>query len=190
MSYCETLRLQAVPGKAANVLLSLAGLTDVGLWSVDIGLLNRIYVMRVSDSPEALDAAPLDAPEASLPFLQGVERTRWRCLGAGPKPAGHYGGVYEWRCYDVNPGRSAEAEALFLASLPGRETLSPLVAVMASIDGPQRFAHLWPYADPNARAAIRARSVQEGLWPPPGFALTVSRMENELLIPAQNSAWR
>ena len=49
-----------------------------------------------------------------------------------------------------------------------RGKLSPLVALLHSIDGPPRITHIWPYASIDARFMLRAEAVAKGIWPPKG----------------------
>ena len=54
------------------------------------------------------------------------------------------------------------------AALVERSKLSPLVALLHSIDGPPRITHIWPYANIDARFELRADAVAKGIWPPKG----------------------
>lgn len=58
--------------------------------------------------------------------------------------------------------------AAWQAAMPAREKLSPLVINMYALDGAPRITHIWPYSSLDARAAIRAKSYAEGIWPPKG----------------------
>ncbi|EHH67326.1 NIPSNAP family protein [Gluconobacter morbifer] len=188
MSYAETIILDVQFGHAPAVVSALSGLQDVGMWATEIGYLNRITLFRTADSFEAL-LAGRPALLESLPkaHLERIEVTGWRVICPVLAPGSH-GGVYEWRCYEARPGQMGEAELSFLAALPKRLELSSLFCALVSIEGTPRIAHVWPYADLNSRAAIRAEAVASGTWPP-RMAHTLSSMQSEILLPLEASIW-
>lgn len=52
--------------------------------------------------------------------------------------------------------------------MPARSLLSPLTVNMYALDGQPRITHIWPFASADQRAAIRAKSYADGIWPPKG----------------------
>ena len=68
--------------------------------------------------------------------------------------------------------------------IPARVKLSPLVIAMYALDGPPRFTHIWPFVSLDARAAIRADSVKQGIWPPKGGpAWLTGEMQSTIALP-------
>ena len=189
MSYAETIILDIRIGQVPVVVSALTGRDGLGVWVSEIGVLNRVVLFRTADTyaglldgrPELLAAIPKDA-------IQSVDVTSWRIISP-LLPAGAHGGVYEWRCYEMKLGQVGDVEEAFVASLPPRLELSGLVCGMVSLEGTPRLAHIWPYADMNARMEIRAQAVASGIWPPK-VASHLNIMENAILLPAKDSAWR
>ena len=188
MSYVETIFLDVQPGHIPQVVSALSGFEGVGAWVTEIGRLNRITLLRTAQTYEALLSGRPDVL-SSLPHenLVRVEVTSWRAITPVANP-GSYGSVYEWRCYEAKADGMPDVEERFLAAVPERETVSPLTCTLVSLEGTPRIAHLWPYADLNARSEKRAAAVATGSWPPK-VAPFLTRMESEILLPLAISLW-
>ncbi|MFT8807360.1 NIPSNAP family protein [Gluconobacter sp.] len=188
MSYAETIVLDVRIGQMPQVVSALSGRDGLAVWVSEIGVLNRVILFRTAGTcsellegrPELLAAIPKEA-------VQSVEVTSWRVISP-LLPAGEHGSIYEWRCYEMKLGQAGDVEEAFAAAVPGRLELSSLVCGMVSIEGTPRLAHIWPYADMNARLEIRAQAVASGVWPP-RIGSNLVAMENAILLPAQGSAW-
>lgn len=188
MGYAETIVLDVRIGQVPQVVSVVTGRPGVAVWVSEIGVLNRVVLFRTADSyaglldgrPDLLAVLPEDA-------LLSIDVTAWRIISP-LLPAGEHGSIYEWRCYELKIGQVGDVEEAFAAAVPRRLELSPLLCGMISIEGKPRLAHIWPYADMNARLDVRAQAVASGVWPPKiGKGLVA--MENAVLIPASGSAW-
>lgn len=188
MSYAETIVLDVRVGQVPQVVSALTGRNGLAVWVSEIGVLNRVVLFRTAETfaslmdgrPDLLAAIPKEP-------VQSVDVTSWRVISP-LLPAGKHGSLYEWRCYELKLGQASEVEEAFAASVLGRLELSSLLCGMISIEGTPRLAHIWPYADMNARLDIRAQAVASGVWPPKIGGNLVA-MENTILLPAQGSAW-
>ena len=188
MSYAETIILDVRIGQVPKVVSALSERDGIAIWTSEIGILNRVVLFRTAETyavlldgrPDLLAAIPEDA-------VQTVDVTSWRIISP-LLPAGEHGSIYEWRCYELKIGQAGNVEEAFAAAVPARLELSPLLCGMVSIEGTPRLAHIWPYADMNARLDIRAQAVASGVWPPKIGGGLVG-MENAILLPAQGSAW-
>jgi hypothetical protein len=71
------------------------------------------------------------------------------------------------------------------AKLPERMKLAPLV-IVGSVDLGEvnRFIHIWAYSSLDQRAAIRAKAVELGVWPPGGGAARLLTQANKILLPS------
>jgi len=188
MSYAETIVLDVRVGQIPQVVSALTGRDGLAVWVSEIGVLNRVVLFRTADTYDALLEGRPDVL-AAIPEepVQNVAVTSWRIISP-LLPAGEHGSLYEWRCYDLKLGQVGNVEEAFATAVPARLDLSPLLCGMISIEGTPRLAHIWPYADMNARLEIRAQAVASGVWPPKIGAGLVA-MENAILLPAQGSAW-
>ena len=92
--------------------------------------------------------------------------------------------IYEMRTYTLRAGSVPEFERRFGAAIPHREKYSPLAAFWHTEIGPlNQVIHVWPYADLNERARIRAEAMKDPNWPPKTSELIVAQ-EAKLLTPA------
>jgi hypothetical protein len=174
---------KATAGAEAYVTGTEARGQLLGCWTTDIGALGRLFVLRGFADATELAAERKRALFSANPFgaaevLTGLEMDSYAPFPYLPpvKP-GNYGKVYEFRTYHLKPGGLPPTMAAWEAALPGRTKLSPLLINMYALDGAPRITHIWPYASLDARAAIRADSVAQGVWPPKNvqqhlFALT------------------
>jgi hypothetical protein len=173
-----TIRLGGMPasiaGIAAYTAAAEAGGTLLGVWNTEIGELNQLQVLRGFADAGALAAERRRTQTTTNPFNAGEVLTAMQFDSYTPFPflppvtPGKFGGVYEIRTYRLKPGCVEPTIAAWEAAMPERSKLSPLVFAGVSIDGPTRFTHIWPFADLNERASVRAASVAAGIWPPKG----------------------
>jgi hypothetical protein len=144
----------------------------LGCWTTDIGALGRMVVLRGFADATELAAERKRALFSANPFgaaevLTGLEMDSYAPFPfLPPVVPGKYGKVYEFRTYHLKPGGLQPTMAAWEAALPERRKLSPLIINMYALDGAPRITHIWPYASLDARAAIRADSVAQGIWPP------------------------
>jgi hypothetical protein len=146
----------------------------LGCWASELGDLNQIFVLRGFDDAVALDAEQRRGLMSSNPFNCGEFMTALSTERYAPFPflppvtTGRFGSVYEIRTYMLKVGGVAPTIAAWEAAIPERTKLSPLVIAMYALEGRPRFTHIWPFESLNDRGAIRAASVEKGIWPPKG----------------------
>jgi hypothetical protein len=192
-----TLQIGATPKAVAGIkaYVSDAGAkgTLLGCWSAEIGELNKVAVLRGFADAEELRAERKRTLESSNPFgcvdvLTHLETESYAPFpDIAPIKVGAFGSIYEIRTYKLKPGRLPHTIAAWRAALPARVALSPNLVVMHTIDGPPRFTHIWPYSSLEQRAAIRAKSVSMGVWPPKGGAEHLAVMTNGIWLPTEIS---
>ncbi|MBU6497123.1 MAG: NIPSNAP family protein [Rhodospirillales bacterium] len=181
----------ALEGIAAFTAASAARGRLLGVWTADIGVLNEIHVLRGFADGAELAAERRRTREAASPFNAGDVLADFRLDTYQPLPClppvtpGRFGAVYEIRSYALKPGGVLPTAAAWEAALPERLKLSPLTFAGFTTDGPARFAHIWPYASTNDRAATRAAAVAQGIWPPKGGpAWLTGDMRSTIALPA------
>ena len=192
------------PGTERNALArlketlpSLVGDELLACWYSDIGALNRILLLRAASDIARIHAEREKILRSGNPFGIG------ECVAATsmdtyvsfpfmpPMTAGQYGPVFEVRTYAFRPDGVAPTIELWRKWVPGRAKLSPLLAAMHSITGTvTRFMHIWPYADLNERARLRAKAVADKLWPPPGGPDHLAMMQSDIYFAADFSPLR
>jgi hypothetical protein len=47
-----------------------------------------------------------------------------------------------------------------------------------------KYVHIWPYASLDQRGAIRAKVVEQGVWPPVGGADMLLTQDNRIMMPS------
>jgi len=188
-----TIRLGTAPAVVAGIEAHLkapgAG-TLLGCFVSEIGDLNRVIVFRsfAGDAEIQADRARIHA--STDPFGAGEAIVEMEFTGYAPYPfspevvPGKYGPVYEIRTYRVKHGCLPAVDRVWSPAIPGRVALSPLTVAMYALEGVPRLTHIWPYASLDDRAEKRARSVAEGVWPPPGGpALLTGDMRSVIALP-------
>jgi len=166
-------------------------------WFCDIGALNRIMIIRSIDDLAVNLSERAKLLASSNPFgvgnlLQAMEIDTFTQLDFLPpmKPA-ELGPCYEVRTYVFKPDGVAPTDQLWRKHLEGRTKVSPLLTAMVSMSGTvARFMHIWPYKSLDERARLRAKSVADGVWPPPGGPDQFTRMQNDIYMPAPFSPLR
>lgn len=167
----------------------------LGIWSTDIGQLNRLLVLRGFDDAKSLLAERRRTHESADPFGCGSSLGDLSLDSYAPFPfmppirPGAYGGVYEFRTYPFRlAGGYARTLSNWESALPARNRISPCLIAMRALDGAPRFLNIWPYADIAARSTARADAVTAGVWPPKGGPDWLkSEMTSEIGIPVKGS---
>jgi hypothetical protein len=160
-------------------------------WYSDIGALNQILLIRAARDTMRIHADRERILRSENPFgigeyIVGMSVDTYVSFPfMQPMKAGQYGPVFEVRTYVLKPDGLPATIELWRKSVPGRASLSPLLAAMHSITGTvTRFMHIWPYADLNERARLRAKAVADGLWPPPGGPDHLAMMQSDIYLSA------
>jgi len=182
--------IESVPGFAAEGAGEL-----LGMFSTDIGDLNRLLVLRGFEDADALLAERKRTHESTSPFGCGDDLGDLSLESYEPFPfmkpivPGAYGGVYEFRTYPFKiSGGYARTVQNWENALPERGKFSDCLIAMRALDGVPRFLNIWPYEDIAARSRIRADSVAAGVWPPKGGPDWLkSEMRSQIAIPVKGS---
>jgi hypothetical protein len=160
-------------------------------WHTELGPLNEItHVWPYQDlaERERIRAEAMKDPNWPPKIQEFIVAMRSEVLIPFPfspelKP-GKHGPVYELRYYTFRAGTLPEIRKRWEAKLPDRLKLSPLAFVGYSEFGTaNQFIHIWPYASLNERAAVRAKAVETGVWPPGGQEFLIE-MNNKILLPS------
>jgi len=188
---------QKALARLKETLPSVAGDELLACWYSDIGSLNRILLIRAAPDVMRIHADREKILRSGNPFGVGeyVVGTSVDTYVSfpfmPPMAAGHYGPVFEVRTYILKPDGLPTTIELWRKWVPGRTKLSPLLAAMHSITGTvTRFMHIWPYANLEERARLRAKAVADKVWPPPGGPDHLTAMQSEIYLPADFSSMR
>jgi hypothetical protein len=177
--------------QALDVLGKTADPARLACWFSDIGAVNQVVLIRKS----ADAAAELERRQAVLtagnPFGLGDIITAMAMDTyvsfdfIAPLRPGLYGPCYEVRTYVLKPGSLAPPIELWRKAVPGRATVSPVLAAMTSVTGAvTRFLHVWPYKSFDERARLRAKAAADGVWPPPGGPGHLVSQQVDIYLPA------
>ena len=174
---------ETVPAASPNGAL-------IACLNCDIGGLNRIAVLTAYETIDALQAdraAVLSSadPYGVSSYLGAIETAAFKPLSfTTPIVPGQLGPFFEIRTYEIAPKGLAETEAAWARVVEQRNTISPLLMVMGSIDTlPTKMVHLWPYASLDDRTRARAEASKLGIWPPPGGSSHVLSLRSEIFVP-------
>ncbi|MFO1072430.1 MAG: NIPSNAP family protein [Geminicoccaceae bacterium] len=189
-----TVRLGGTPavvaGIDAHVKAPKAMGTLLGCFVSEIGELNRVILLRgfADDAQMQAERARIhasDNPFGAGEAITAMEFTGYAPYGFSPPVVpGRFGPVYEIRTYRLKHGCLPRVEEVWGPVIPARTAISPLTVAMHAIEGVPRFTHIWPFASLDDRAAKRAQSVAEGVWPPPGGpALLTGEMSSLIALP-------
>jgi NIPSNAP len=166
-------------------------------WYSDLGALNQILVIRSGDDERDARAQRAAIVMSQDPFGVGefitalTMDTYVSFPFMRPIAAGRYGPFYEVRTYVLRPDGLAKTIELWRNAVPGRLTVSPLLAAMYSVTGPVlRFMHIWPYASLDERQRLRTKAVADGVWPPPGGPDQLISQQADIFLPAEFSPLR
>lgn len=165
-------------------------------WHTEAGPLNQvIHVWPYEDLAQRTDVRARAAQEADWPPNTGgvtlsMESQIFVAPPFSPKLGGgqKLGNIYEMRIYQYQPGAIPTVLERWEEALQGgRLELSPIAACMYSEIGQLNvWIHIWPYADLNERARVRAESQKLDTWPPKTREFLVSQ-QTKLLVPASFS---
>jgi hypothetical protein len=188
---------QKALARLKETLPSVVGDELLACWYSDIGSLNRILLIRAAPDVMRIHADREKILRSGNPFGVGeyVVGTSVDTYVSfpfmPPMAAGQYGPVFEVRTYILKPDGLPTTIELWRKWVPGRTKLSPLLAAMHSITGTvTRFMHIWPYANLEERARLRAKAVADKVWPPPGGPDHLTAMQSEIYLPADFSSMR
>ena len=179
-----------------ETLPSSAGGELLACWYSDIGALNQILLIRAADimriHADRAKQLRTENPFGIGQYIVGMSMDAYVAFPfMAPMKAGRYGPVFEVRTYVLKPDGVPATIELWRTWVPGRASLSPLLAAMHSITGTvTRFMHIWPYADLNERARLRAKAVADKLWPPPGGPDHFTAMQSDIYLAADFSPIR
>jgi len=160
-------------------------------WYSDIGAVNQILIIRkATDAAATLDArfAALSAtnPLAISEYIVAMAMDTYVAFDfIAPLRPGEFGPCYEVRSYVLKPGGLKPTIEAWRKAVPGRMTISPVLAAMTSVSGAvTRFLHVWPYKSFDERARLRAKAAADGVWPPPGGPGHLVSQQVDIYLPA------
>ena len=160
-------------------------------WYSDIGAVNRILLIReIADAAANLEArlAALQSgnPFGLAQFITSMAMDTYVPFDfIAPLRPGAFGPCYEVRTYELKPGGLAPTIEVWRKAVPGRMTISPVLAAMTSVTGAvTRFLHIWPYQSFDERARLRDKAVADGVWPPPGGPGHLVSQQVDIYLPA------
>jgi hypothetical protein len=164
------------------------------VWSAEIGVLNRIQIVRGFESSDAVAAErERMLVEGDLfgatEFLTGMTLDTFAPFPfVAPLAAGAYGAVYEVRNYDIKPAGLQHVLTAWEAALPARQKLSSIIFAGYALDGAApRMVHVCPYRGVDERTRIRGEAVAAGIWPPKGGPDWLTNMQSTIFLPAKFS---
>jgi hypothetical protein len=165
-------------------------------WHTEAGPLNQVlHVWPYEDLKQRTEVRARAGQEPGWPpkvgeFLVSMNSEIFVPPPFSPKLGGgqKLGNIYEMRIYQYQPGTIPTVIERWGEALQGgRLDLSPIAACMSSEIGALNvWIHIWPYADLNERARIRAESRKLSTWPPKTREFLASQ-QTKLLIPASFS---
>jgi hypothetical protein len=167
---------------------------DPGLlacWYSDIGALNRILIIRKSaDAGKVVENRFAGLNARNLlgigEFITDLSLDTYVPFDfMPPLRPGVYGPCYEVRSYVLKPDGLAPTIELWRKAVPGRASVSPVLAAMVAVTGAAiRFMHIWPYKSYDERAWLREKAVADGVWPPPGGPGHLASQQADIYLPA------
>ena len=182
------------PGTHPQALTVLGKNDDPALlacWYSDIGAVNRILLIRKIEDEVANLERRLAVLNSQNPFgigelITGMTLDTYVPFDfIAPLRPGAFGPCYEVRTYELKPGGLAPTRELWRKAVPGRTTVSPVLAAMTSVTGAvTRFLHIWPYKSFDERARLRDKAVADGVWPPPGGPGLLLSQQVDIYLPA------
>lgn len=168
--------------------------TLCGVWTAEIGALNRILLLRSFDASDALYEARARVIESGDFFGASGELVDCTFETWAPYPfvkpqlSGAFGAFYEVRVYAIKPAGMRPTLDAWAAAIPARMKLSPIVVAAYALDGlTPRILHVCPYSDLNERMRIRGEAVSSGIWPPKGGPDWLTVMQASICVPAKFS---
>jgi hypothetical protein len=166
-------------------------------WYSDIGAVNQILLIRNAGDAAAAIEARFAAQNSANPlgigeYITAMAMDTYASFDfIAPMRPGEFGPCYEVRSYVLKPGSLAPTMELWRKAVPGRVTISPVLAGMTSVTGAvTRFMHIWPYRSFDERARLRNKAVADGVWPPPGGPGHLLSQQVDIYLPAAFSPMR
>jgi hypothetical protein len=166
-------------------------------WYSDIGAVNQILLIRNAGDAAAAIEARFAAQNSANPlgigeYITAMAMDTYASFDfIAPMRPGKFGPCYEVRSYVLKPGSLAPTMELWRKAVPGRVTISPVLAGMTSVTGAvTRFMHIWPYRSFDERARLRNKAVADGVWPPPGGPGHLLSQQVDIYLPAAFSPMR
>jgi hypothetical protein len=185
--------------KALSVLERVL-MNDPGLlacWYSEMGALNQILIIRSMTDPKAELEARMAMLKSKSPFgvgefMTGMTMDTFIAFDfLPPMQPGAYGPFYEVRSYVLKTGGLEPTIELWRKAVPARNKISPLLTAMSSVTGAvTRFTHIWPYKSLEERGRLRAKAMDEGVWPPPGGPDQLAVQQTDIYLPASFSPIR
>jgi NIPSNAP len=185
--------------KALSVL-ERALANDPGLlacWYSEIGALNQILIIRSMTDPKVTLEVRMAMLKSKSPFgvgefMTGMTMDTFIAFDfLPPMQPGTYGPFYEVRSYVLKTGGLEPTIELWRKAVPARNKISPLLTAMSSVTGAvTRFTHIWPYKSLEERGRLRAKAMDEGVWPPPGGPDQLAVQQTDIYLPASFSPIR
>jgi NIPSNAP len=185
--------------KALSVL-ERALANDPGLlacWYSEIGALNQILIIRSMTDPKVTLEVRMAMLKSKSPFgvgefITGMTMDTFIAFDfLPPMQPGRYGPFYEVRSYVLKTGGLEPTIELWRKAVPARNKISPLLTAMSSVTGAvTRFTHIWPYKSLEERGRLRAKAMDEGVWPPPGGPDQLAVQQTDIYLPASFSPIR
>ncbi|HET6504801.1 MAG TPA: NIPSNAP family protein [Amycolatopsis sp.] len=162
----------------------------LGCWETEHGVIaGRLLLLREFENAQALAGEREQILTSADPFgigeyLESFEAASYARFPFLPDVrTGKYGGVYEFRTYELKIGGLAPTMAGWEAALPERTKLSPLTTALYGLDGTPRITHIWPFPDLNERLAIRREAAARGIWPPRGGPESIAHATSTIAFP-------
>ena len=176
MKYYELINLKTVifgAGKIAEGLerfLTESGSKGrlLGAWFTDIGDLNEVFILRGFKDYDCLLQERDRIRLSPDPFYAGDALLSYSIDSYKPVDflpsvePGEFGKVYELRVYQPTLDGLQPTLDKWTEAVPPRVEYSPLTMAMYSIDGPTRFAQIWPYESANHDLKYEARLLLMG----------------------------
>jgi len=171
--------------------------TLLACWYSEIGALNQILILRSIIDPAAVLESRMAMLKSKSPFgvgeiMTGMTMDTFVAFDfLPPMQPGSYGPCYEVRSYILKNDGLAPTIELWRKAVPGRAKISPLLTAMTSVTGPvTRFMHIWPYKSVEERGRLRAKAIDDGVWPPPGGPDYLATQQSDIFLPAPFSPMR
>ena len=168
-----------------------------GCWYSEIGSLNKILLLHYYESHQDIINDRIKFLEGGNPLglvdlVTDIEFSSYKAFpGVEEMPFGDFGPFYEVRRYDIKADGLPPTLQAWDKVRTARSKLSPLMTVMYALEGSvPHFVHIWPYRTLEERSTIRARAVEEGVWPPPGGPPYLLKMHSDIYLPAPFSPAR
>lgn len=164
-------------------------------WYTEIGPLNQIvHVWPYKDMNERTRIREEAVKDGSWPpktreFITTMRTDFYMPMVEVPAMSGKAGPFFEMRTYTFNAGDLPKIRATWEKALPGRQKMSPILALWyAEVGALNTFVHIWPYASLNDRMDIRKKATDSGVWPPKlgegDAAYTLLTQETKILLAA------